>query len=176
VGAELYAIQKAGFQLERAQPQCHRWAAVADSWASCRTQQFNRTSWPVIVASTSLSTTRAFSAPGAPEAMSSSSPDQSSPQAARGAAQHAPLRRRRNVGAVQRLTAFHALPDSLRDNEYITKYYRVNYNAKQTIRSLFGLHNETGNIWTHFIGMGRLQLQKLSIWLVVGCDSAGDEH
>ncbi|KAK9903599.1 hypothetical protein WJX75_009680 [Coccomyxa subellipsoidea] len=64
------------------------------------------------------------------------------------AAQNAPLRRRRNL----KLAAFHALPESLRDNEYITKYYRINYNGKQTIRSLFGLHNETGNIWTHFLG------------------------
>lgn len=61
----------------------------------------------------------------------------------------APLRRRRRN---LKLAAFHALPESLRDNEYITKYYRVNYNGKQTIRSLFGLHNETGNIWTHFLG------------------------
>ena len=28
----------------------------------------------------------------------------------------------------------------------------VNYSGKQTIRSLFSLHNETGNIWSHFIG------------------------
>ncbi|BDA50104.1 Heptahelical transmembrane protein 4 [Coccomyxa sp. Obi] len=59
--------------------------------------------------------------------------------------------RRRKVNALK-LAAFHSLPESLRDNEYITKYYRVNYTGKQTIRSLFGLHNETGNIWTHFLG------------------------
>jgi hypothetical protein len=28
----------------------------------------------------------------------------------------------------------------------------VNYSGKQTIRSLFGLHNETANIWSHFLG------------------------
>jgi hypothetical protein len=70
------------------------------------------------------------------------------------AAQNAPLRRRRNL----KLAAFHALPESLRDNEYITKYYRINYNGKQTIRSLFGLHNETGNIWTHFLGAPNIWL------------------
>ncbi len=72
---------------------------------------------------------------------------------ASGAGKNAALNvpRRRKVNALK-LAAFHSLPDSLRDNEYITKYYRVNYSGKQTIRSLFGLHNETGNIWTHFLG------------------------
>ena len=53
---------------------------------------------------------------------------------------------------LHRLTPFHSLPEALRDNEYITKYYRVNYSGGQTIRSLFGLHNETANIWSHFLG------------------------
>lgn len=77
---------------------------------------------------------------------------QASDSEAKGAASNTPLRRRRKVTPLQQLAAFNSLPDSLRDNEYITKYYRVNYNAKQTIRSFFGLHNETGNIWTHFVG------------------------
>lgn len=82
--------------------------------------------------------------------------------AGRSAAVNVPVRRRRQATALK-LAGFHALPDSLRDNEYITKYYRVNYNAKQTFRSLFGLHNETGNIWTHFLGAPNLLNSTLTL-------------
>lgn len=102
---------------------------------------------------------------------------------------NAPLRKRRSKShQLKDLLHFNALPDRLRDNEYITKYYRVkkrpykngcvflkaghrdscglttpvctqaNYNAKQTVRSLFGLHNETANIWSHLIGASRDKL------------------
>lgn len=47
---------------------------------------------------------------------------------------------------------FHALPDYLRDNEYIKRYYRRSMPVRDSILSLFGLHNETGNIYTHLIG------------------------
>ena len=70
----------------------------------------------------------------------------------REAAVNTPLRRRTARSQLHRLTPFQSLPEALRDNEYITKYYRVNYSGRQTIRSLFGLHNETANIWSHFLG------------------------
>lgn len=70
----------------------------------------------------------------------------------REAAINTPVRRRTAQSQLHRLTPFHSLPEALRDNEYITKYYRVNYSGRQTIRSLFGLHNETANIWSHFLG------------------------
>jgi predicted membrane channel-forming protein YqfA (hemolysin III family) len=38
------------------------------------------------------------------------------------------------------------------DNEYIKTGYRVYYSYVDNWRSLFMLHNETGNIWTHLIG------------------------
>lgn len=88
--------------------------------------------------------------------MKETSDEDAASGAGKSAALNAPLRRRRKVNALK-LLAFPALPESLRDNEYITKYYRVNYNRKQTIRSLFGLHNETGNIWTHFLGAPKLR-------------------
>ena len=70
----------------------------------------------------------------------------------REAAINTPVRRRTAKPQLHRLTPFHSLPEALRDNEYITKYYRVSYTGGQTIRSLFGLHNETANIWSHFLG------------------------
>jgi len=40
------------------------------------------------------------------------------------------------------------------DNEYILTGYRVNYvGTGQTLKTMFYLHNETFNIWSHFIGM-----------------------
>lgn len=50
------------------------------------------------------------------------------------------------------LKSFTELPDYLQDNEFIHSYYRPNLGVKNTLLSLFNLHNETGNIWTHLIG------------------------
>lgn len=38
---------------------------------------------------------------------------------------------------------------SILGNKYINKGYRLNYNLINTLKSLFSLHNETINIWTH---------------------------
>jgi adiponectin receptor len=46
------------------------------------------------------------------------------------------------------LVGFHALPDYLRDNEFILAGYRADWPLKQTLWSMFTLHNETLNIWT----------------------------
>ncbi len=35
--------------------------------------------------------------------------------------------------------------------QYVTKYYRINYTWKQCLYSLFFVHNETVNIWTHLL-------------------------
>ena len=35
---------------------------------------------------------------------------------------------------------------------YIKKYYRVDQTISQTLWSLFTLHNETVNVWTHLVG------------------------
>lgn len=50
------------------------------------------------------------------------------------------------------LTDWHNLPGWLRDNEFITNHYRVDWSAWDSFKSLFKVHNETGNIWTHLIG------------------------
>lgn len=50
------------------------------------------------------------------------------------------------------LCDFGALPEYLRDNEFILRGYRSEWPLKHALLSIFRIHNETGNIWTHLIG------------------------
>ncbi|XP_057417564.1 heptahelical transmembrane protein 1 [Lotus japonicus] len=50
------------------------------------------------------------------------------------------------------LLSFWELPEYMKDNEYILRYYRANWPLKQAFFSLFRWHNETLNVWTHLIG------------------------
>lgn len=44
------------------------------------------------------------------------------------------------------------VPQHLSDNPYILTGYRVGYSTLMCVRSMLSLHNETLNIWTHFVG------------------------
>ena len=45
-------------------------------------------------------------------------------------------------------------PDFLRDNEYIKHGYRIGFdNSQKVFNSLFILHNESVNIWSHLLGV-----------------------
>lgn len=46
------------------------------------------------------------------------------------------------------LVEYHVLPEYLRDNEYILRHYRSDWPLKETLLSMFTIHNETLNIWT----------------------------
>ena len=46
------------------------------------------------------------------------------------------------------LLSFKELPDYMKDNEYILRYYRANWPLKQAFFSVFRWHNETLNVWT----------------------------
>ncbi|KAF8410243.1 hypothetical protein HHK36_002767 [Tetracentron sinense] len=50
------------------------------------------------------------------------------------------------------LVEYHSLPAFLRDNEFILGHYRSEWPLKQVFLSIFTLHNETLNVWTHLIG------------------------
>jgi len=44
-------------------------------------------------------------------------------------------------------------PHYSKDNKYLETGYRINFKRKRdAFKSMFMLHNETTNIWTHFIG------------------------
>ncbi|KAK9717639.1 inc metabolism membrane protein [Basidiobolus ranarum] len=50
------------------------------------------------------------------------------------------------------LYRFEDIPDYLKDNPYIQAKYRAYYTYREAFASLFRIHNETGNIWTHLAG------------------------
>lgn len=60
--------------------------------------------------------------------------------------------RRRRLSRKRPLVDFDNLPEYLRDNEYILKHYRADWPLKSAFFSLFYLHNESLNIWTHLAG------------------------
>ncbi|KAG5034022.1 hypothetical protein JHK87_008932 [Glycine soja] len=50
------------------------------------------------------------------------------------------------------LIEYNSLPAYMRDNEFILGYYRADWPLKQIFLSIFSIHNETLNVWTHLIG------------------------
>ncbi|KAJ7966514.1 Heptahelical transmembrane protein [Quillaja saponaria] len=61
-------------------------------------------------------------------------------------------RLRKKVRYQRQLVEYHSLPGYLRDNEFILGYYRSEWPLKQIFLSIFSIHNETLNVWTHLIG------------------------
>lgn len=62
-------------------------------------------------------------------------------------------------------------PDWLKDNEFLLYGYRVDYNRKRDLfKSLFSLHNETMNIWTHLVG--GIVFVILAVWVATNFDVA----
>jgi len=48
---------------------------------------------------------------------------------------------------------FDELPEYVKDNEFILKHYRPEVRSyAECMRSIFGLHSESGNIWSHLLG------------------------
>ena len=65
------------------------------------------------------------------------------------------------------LLTYDQLPDWYKDNCYIKKYYRPVYKSyKKCINSLFQIHNETVNIWSHLLP-GSLILSYFLYWIFI---------
>ncbi|CAI9752918.1 unnamed protein product [Fraxinus pennsylvanica] len=54
--------------------------------------------------------------------------------------------------AKYQLVEYNSLPEYLKDNEYILGHYRSEWPLRQVLLSVFTIHNETLNVWTHLIG------------------------
>lgn len=52
----------------------------------------------------------------------------------------------------QRLLLIEELPKDRRENQYVLSGYRFYKSANDCLKSLFRLHNETMNIWSHLLG------------------------
>lgn len=50
------------------------------------------------------------------------------------------------------LYSYDDIPEYYKGNKYVLRGYRVYYTTSMCIKSLFRLHNETFNIWTHLLG------------------------
>ncbi|KAM0854021.1 hypothetical protein ACQ4PT_050691 [Festuca glaucescens] len=50
------------------------------------------------------------------------------------------------------LIGYESLPEWLKDNEFIHGYYRCEWPMRETILSIFSIHNETLNVWSHLVG------------------------
>ncbi len=49
---------------------------------------------------------------------------------------------------------YHEAPHYMQDNENIIRGYRIRFNSKRKIlKSLFMIHNESVNVWSHLIGV-----------------------
>lgn len=56
-------------------------------------------------------------------------------------------------GSTPFLGCFIDAPEYMQHNKFILTGYRINYRTiRQCLRSAFAVHNETGNVWTHFLG------------------------
>ncbi|XP_010446637.1 PREDICTED: heptahelical transmembrane protein 4 [Camelina sativa] len=72
------------------------------------------------------------------------------------------------------LVEYHSLPAYLRDNEYIIGHYRCEWPIKQILLSIFTIHNETLNVWTHLIGF--FLFLALTIYTATKVPSVVDLH
>ncbi|GJJ79011.1 adiponectin receptor [Entomortierella parvispora] len=60
--------------------------------------------------------------------------------------------RRAALAGAKRLLRFDELPEQWQENKYILSGYRFLSSKTQCFKSIFYVHNESGNIWTHLLG------------------------
>ncbi|KAI1321144.1 hypothetical protein EDD11_007710, partial [Mortierella claussenii] len=60
--------------------------------------------------------------------------------------------RRAALEGAKRLLRFEELPEQWQENKYILSGYRFLSSKTQCFQSIFYVHNESGNIWTHLLG------------------------
>ena len=67
---------------------------------------------------------------------------------------------------------FDKLPDWMRDNEYLHFGHRPQLpEFAECFRSIFRIHSETGNIWTHLIGFVAFVIATIVFYVKPFCDN-----
>jgi hypothetical protein len=67
---------------------------------------------------------------------------------------------------------FENLPSWMKDNEYLLFSHRPQLpNFTECFRSIFQIHTETGNIWTHLIGFLAFVLVTIAFYIKPLCDN-----
>ena len=75
-------------------------------------------------------------------------------------------RSRSNGGATEiDLAHYEELPDFLKDNDFVRSWYRRESTPRAAVASLWRLHNETGNIWSHALGGSREREEREEFWI-----------
>lgn len=66
----------------------------------------------------------------------------------------------------KRLLLIEELPKDRQENQYVLSGYRFYRNTKDCLRSMFKLHNETMNIWSHLLGFFFFSYLSVSVFQV----------
>ena len=70
--------------------------------------------------------------------------------------------------------SYSKMPKWMGDNEYILSHHRPVLNSfRECFRSIFGIHSETGNIWTHLLGLIGFFIFAIFFFIKPFCDSCG---
>ncbi|KAI1298769.1 Adiponectin receptor protein [Halotydeus destructor] len=76
--------------------------------------------------------------------------------------------------ALKKLLHFHELPEWLRDNDCLHSWHRPpTPSVKECLKSIFSIHTETGNIWTHLLGTLLFVGLAIEFYTFSGRDLAG---
>ena len=71
---------------------------------------------------------------------------------------------------------FEEVPSWISDNEFILSHHRPELNSfKECLRSIFGLHSETGNIWTHLLGLLSFVIIAIVFYIKPFCDQCSSD-
>lgn len=71
---------------------------------------------------------------------------------------------------------FSEMPSWMGDNEFILSHHRPELNSyRECVKSVFGLHSETGNIWTHLLGLFGFLFITTVFYIKPFCDNCVSE-
>lgn len=71
---------------------------------------------------------------------------------------------------------FEEVPSWISDNEFILSHHRPELNSfKECFRSIFGIHSETGNIWTHLLGLLGFVIITIVFYIKPFCDQCSSD-